>query len=217
MPLAAPQFRLHALSRDKPRRTMMKKLILQMQMSVDGFVGANEDHPWQLWEWGDESGWDDELKQDFNAVFAGIDTILLSRKMVQEGYLTHWGNAAKKFPRDPFYAFAQRVVDAQKVALSDKLKHSVWERTRVASGDLPREVNALKAGEGGDMAVFGGAGFASALIAAGLVDEFQLFINPAVLGAGRRIFDQGGFQNLALLGSKAYACGMVVNSYAPVG
>ncbi|MER9137949.1 dihydrofolate reductase family protein [Mesorhizobium sp. M0830] len=199
----------------------MKKLILQMQMSVDGFVGANEDHAWQLWEWGDESAWDEELKQDFNAVFAGIDTILLSRKMAQEGYLAHWGNAAKKFPRDPFYAFAQRVVDARKVVLSDKLKHSAWEpaweRTRVASGDLPREVNALKASEGGDMAVFGGAGFASALIAARLVDEFQLFINPAVLGAGRRIFDQGGFQNLRLLGSKDYACGMVVNRYASVG
>ncbi|WP_348630327.1 dihydrofolate reductase family protein [Mesorhizobium sp. M7A.F.Ca.US.006.04.2.1] len=131
------------------------------------------------------------------------------------------GNAAKKFPHDPFYAFAQRIVDARKVVLSDKLKQSAgepaWERTSVASGDLPREVNALKAGEGGDMAVFGGAGFASALIAAGLVDEFQLFINPAVLGAGRRIFDQGGFRNLRLLGSKTYDCGMVVSRYAPAG
>ncbi|MFD1983946.1 dihydrofolate reductase family protein [Mesorhizobium newzealandense] len=193
----------------------MKKLILQMQMSVDGFVGADEDHSWQLWEWGDDSAWDDALKQDFNAVFAGIDTILLSRKMAEEGYLTHWGKAAKKFPSDPFYAFAQRIVDARKVVLSDRLKASQWERTTVASGGLPREVNALKAGVGGDMAVFGGAGFASALIAAGLVDEFQRFINPAVLGAGRRIFDQGGFQTMRLVGSKAYACGMVVNRYAP--
>ncbi|RVD38310.1 MAG: dihydrofolate reductase [Mesorhizobium sp.] len=195
----------------------MKNLILQMQMSVDGFVGADADHPWQLWEWGDDNGWDAELKQDFNAVFAGIDTILLSRKMAEEGYLTHWGNAARKYPADPFYAFARRIVEARKVVPSDRLKASRWERTTVVSGDLPREVNALKAGEGGDMAVFGGAGFASALIAAGLVDEFQLFVNPAVLGAGPRIFDEGGFRNLRLLGSKAYACGMVVSRYAPAG
>ncbi|PBB79273.1 deaminase [Mesorhizobium sp. WSM3879] len=195
----------------------MKKLILQMQMSVDGFVGADQNRRWQLWEWGDESDWDDELKQDFNAVFATVDTILLSRKMAEEGYLNHWGNAARKFPRDRFYAFAQRIIAADKVVLSDRLKASRWERTRVASGDLPREINALKAGEGGDIAVFGGAGFASALIAAGLVDEFQLFINPAVLGAGRRIFDQAGFARLKLTGSKAYACGMVVNRYAPAG
>ncbi|ESX97449.1 dihydrofolate reductase family protein [Mesorhizobium sp. LNJC405B00] len=193
----------------------MRKLILQMQMSVDGFVGAAGDEHWQLWEWGANCPWDDDLKQDFNAVFAGIDTILLSRKMAEEGYLTHWGNAAKNYPRDPFYAFAQRIVEARKVVLSDKLAASRWERTTLASGDLPREVKALKAEGEGDMAVFGGAGFASALIAAALVDEFQLFINPAALGDGERIFDRGGFRKLRLLGSKAYACGMVVNRYAP--
>ena len=193
----------------------MKKLILQMQMSVDGFVGAEDDHRWQLWEWGDDSAWDDELKQDFNAVFENIDTILLSRKMAEEGYLNHWGKAATKFPKDRFYAFAQRIVEAQKLVLSDRLKATRWERTTIATGDLPREVTRLRAGEGGNIAVFGGAGFASALIAAGLVDEFQLFINPAVLGAGRRIFGQGGFSRLKLIGSKAYASGMVVSRYAP--
>jgi dihydrofolate reductase len=193
----------------------MRKLILQMQMSVDGFVGAAGNEHWQIWEWGDNCPWDDELKQDFNTVFAGIDTILLSRKMAEEDYLTHWGNAAKNYPRDAFYAFAQRIVEARKVVLSDRLEASRWERTTLASGDLPREVNALKAAEGGDMAVFGGAGFASALITAGLLDEFQLFINPATLGDGERIFDQGGFGKLRLLGSKAYASGMVVNRYAP--
>ncbi|WP_434722016.1 dihydrofolate reductase family protein [Mesorhizobium sp. RIZ17] len=193
----------------------MKKLILQMQMSVDGFVGADEGHHWQLWEWGDDSAWDEELKRDFNAVFACIDTILLSRKMAEEGYLTHWSNAARKFPKDPFYAFAQRIVEAEKVVASGKLEASRWERTRLVSGDLPREVAALKQGEGGDIAVFGGAGFAAALIAAGVVDEFQLFINPVVVGSGRRIFDKGGFGRLKLLGSKPYACGMVVSRYAP--
>jgi len=74
-------------------------------------------------------------------------------------------------------------------------------------------VGALKAKGGDNIGVFGGAGFASALIAAGLVDEFQLYINPAVLGGGTR-FDQAGFRKLRLLRSKAYECGMVVNRYA---
>lgn len=186
-----------------------------MQISVDGFVGADEDRRWQLWQWGDDSAWDEELRQDFNSVFETVDTILLSRKMAEEGYLTHWANAARKYPKDPFYAFAQRIVEAQKVVASDKLETSRWERTRVVSGDLPREVAALKQDDGGDIAVFGGASFGSAMIAAGLVDEFQLFINPAVLGSGRRIFDQGGFSRLKLLGSKPYASGMVVSRYAP--
>ncbi|TGV95734.1 deaminase, partial [Mesorhizobium sp. M2E.F.Ca.ET.154.01.1.1] len=46
---------------------------------------------------------------------------------------------------------------------------------------------------------------------------FQLFSDPTGLGSGRRIFDQGGFARLKLLGSKAYACGMVVSRYAPAG
>lgn len=193
----------------------MRKLILQMQMSVDGFVGADSVSDWQVWNWGDDNRWDEALKLDFNAHVRSIDTILLSRKMAEEGYLSHWGNAAKKYPQDPFYAFAQRIVDVQKVVPSDRLETSRWERTVVTSGDLPREVGALKAEEGSNIAVFGGAGFASALIAAELVDEFQFYVNPAALGGGTRIFDQAGFRKLRLLGSKAYECGIVVNRYAP--
>jgi len=194
----------------------MRKLILQMQMSVDGFVGADAPLGWQRWDWGDDNRWDEELKRDFNAHFQSVDTILLSRKMAEEGYLSHWGKAAKRYKQDAFYAFAQRIVDVQKVVPSDRLKETRWERTAVRSGDLPREVGALKAEEGHNIAVFGGAGFASALIAAGLVDEFQFYINPAALGGGSRIFDQAGFRKLVLLGSKAYECGIVVNRYAPV-
>lgn len=193
----------------------MRKLILQMQMSVDGFVGADGDRDWQIWGWGHDNGWDQELREDFNAHFRSIDTILLSSKMAEEGYLSHWGNAARKYPQDPFYAFAQRIVDVQKVVPSDRLERSRWERTVVTSGNLSAEVGALKAKHGDNIGVFGGAGFASALIAAGLVDEFQLYINPAALGGGTRIFDQAGFRKLRLLGSKAYECGIVVNRFAP--
>jgi hypothetical protein len=83
---------------------------------------------------------DEELRQDFNLVFQAIATILLSRRMVEEGYLTHWGNAASKYPKDLFHAFAQRIVEARKAAPSDQLMASRWERTR--------EVGALKQGEG---------------------------------------------------------------------
>jgi dihydrofolate reductase len=193
----------------------MRKLVLQMQMSVDGFVGADDDRDWLVWNWGDDNRWDESLKRDFNAHFQSVDTIVLSRKMAEEGYLSHWGNAANRYPQDPFYAFAQRIVDVRKVVPSDRLATSRWERTEVRSGNLPKEVGALKAQDGGDIAVFGGAGFASSLIADGLVDEFQLYINPAVLGGGTRIFDQAGFGGLRLLGSRAYECGVVVSRYAP--
>lgn len=135
--------------------------------------------------------------------------------MAEEGYLTHWGNAAKRYPRNSFYGFAKRIVEAQKVVLSDKLKKSKWDRTEVRSGDLTREVSALKKQKGKAIGVFGGAGFAAALIAARVVDEYQFYINPVALGSGARIFDETTFGALKLLEAKAFKCGMVVGKYAP--
>ncbi|RQO47701.1 deaminase [Variovorax sp. KBW07] len=197
----------------------MRKLILQMQMSVDGCVSpANGNLDWQVWGWGDRWAWDDELKGAFNAVFEGVDTILLSRKIVEEGYLDHWGRAAKNHPANPHYAFAQRVVDARKVVLTDKLKASRWERTVIASGNMADEVNSLKQQQGDkNILCIGGVGFASSLVAAGLVDEFQFFVNPTAVGCGRSVFhDTRNGHKLRLLESTGYECGVVVNRYAPI-
>lgn len=195
----------------------MRKLILQMQMSVDGYVSpANGGLDWQVWGWGDRWAWDDRLKAYFNTVFEGIDTILLSRKIVEEGYLDHWGRAAKNHPANPQYAFAQKVVDAQKVVLTGKLKTSRWERTVIARGRMADEVNALKRQGGKDIIAIGGVGFASSLVTEGLVDEFQFFVNPTAVGGGRSVFhDQRKGHKLRLLESTSYECGVVVNRYAP--
>ena len=193
----------------------MRKLILQMQMSVDGFVAAsNAGLDWQLWGWGDRWNWDDALKQYFNEVFQSIDTILLSRKIIEEGYLDHWGRAARNHPADPHYAFAQKVVDARKVVLTNKLEASRWSRTEIAAGPMADEVNALKRQPGADILCIGGVGFASSLVAEGLVDEFQFFVNPAAVGGGRSVFhEQRNGHSLRLLGAQAYECGIVVSRY----
>lgn len=193
----------------------MRTLILQMQMSADGFVGSDSDEAWQLWNWGDHCPWDEALKRDFKMHFQSLDTILLSSRMAEEGYLGHWGKAAERYPQDSFFAFAQRIVTLPKVVPSARLTQSRWERTQVRSGELGREVAALKAEPGGRIGIFGGAGFASALLRLGLVDEIQLYINPAALGGGAGLFAPGSHHRLRLLGSQAYDCGMVVSRYAP--
>lgn len=196
----------------------MRKLILQMQMTADGFVAAaNPDLDWQVWDWGEPWTWDRKLQEDFNAIFASIDCILLSRPMAEEGYLEHWGTVAKRFPADPLRAFARRIVEAQKVVFSKRpAQPSRWERTTVARRKLADEVALLKRRPGGTLIAFGGTGFASALIAARVVDEFQFFINPTIAGDGDSIFtgEDGGLR-LKLLASTAYACGIIVSRYAP--
>ena len=193
----------------------MSKLILQMQMSVDGYMSADTDIDWQVWDWSAPWTWDKRLKRRFNAVFDTVGCILLSRKMAEQGYLDHWERVARDHASEPDYAFARKVVQSRKVVLTDKLPSSRWERTVLAPGGMVEEVNALKQRIEGDTIVFGGVGFASALVAAGLVDELQLFVNPAAVGAGRSIFGQlpDGL-HLQLLDSAAYDCGIVVSRYA---
>jgi hypothetical protein len=69
----------------------MRKLILQMQVSVDGYVGRIGEGPnWQAWDWGAKWPWGKTLKARFNQTFQEIDTILLSRKILDGGCLDHW-------------------------------------------------------------------------------------------------------------------------------
>ncbi|HEX4710620.1 dihydrofolate reductase family protein [Phenylobacterium sp.] len=190
----------------------MGKLILQMQISVDGFVGAASKIDWLVWNWGGDCTWDDALKADFNAVFDSVDCILLSRKMAEGGYLDHWKNAAEQYQQD-FYRFARRITDTRKVVVSNRLSRSIWPRTDVAKGNLSDAVAALKGQVGGDVICFGGIGLASSLLASGHVDELQLFINPACVGDGSSIFGPSNAGLLKLTSSKPYDCGIVVNCY----
>jgi dihydrofolate reductase len=197
----------------------MRKLILQMQISVDGLAAAakNADLKWQIWDWGKKWPWDETPKSDFNAVYFSVDTILLSRKMAKGGFIDHWTEAAVQFPADPFYKFAQRIVDIEKIIVTSKSMKSTWERTVVMKGELSREVQKLKRRKGKDIIAFGGVSFASALLAAGVVDELQFFVNPAAIGNGRSIFTGGvDGMRMRLTQSVPYDCGIVVNRYTPV-
>ncbi|WGD49087.1 dihydrofolate reductase family protein [Bradyrhizobium sp. CB1650] len=195
----------------------MPNLILQMQLSVDGYVGRAGDGPgWQVWNWGPECPWDDPLKARFNTVFRNIDTILLSRKILEGGYLDHWSQFARDYGDNPDFAFARRIVNARKVVFSRTLQKTKWAGTELARRPLVEEVDDLKAEAGHGLIAFGGAGFASALIANDMVDEYQFYVNPVALREGLSIFEERGIEsNLELREAQGYACGIVVIRYGP--
>lgn len=197
----------------------MKKLILQIQVTVDGFAAdAHGRNDWQVWNWGAAWNWDDELKKYFMDVIDTVDCILLSRKMAKEGFIDHWKKAAES-TSDPRYAYAKKINAMHKVVFSKTLQQSdpIFagpDNIGLASGDLKEEVNRLKSQGGKDIIVYGGATFVSALIKAGLIDEFQLFINPAAIGSGMSIFNSlDHTQALTLVKAKSYACGIAVLHY----
>jgi dihydrofolate reductase len=197
----------------------MRKLILQMQLTVDGFAAdANGGNDWQVWNWGAAWNWDDELKKYFTNIAETVDCILLSRKMAKEGFIDHWKQAAESLS-DPRYAFAKKVNEVRKVVFSKTLQQSDpmftgSDNIDLASGDLRAEINRLKSREGKNIIVYGGATFVSALIKAELIDEFQLYINPAAIGSGMSIFNSlDHTQALTLVKAKSYACGIAVLHY----
>lgn len=183
----------------------MRKLKLQVQISVDGFVGGpNGELDWMTWNM------DDQLAKFINELTDSSDTILLGKNMT-DGFVTYWTNVLND-PSSPEYSFAKKMVETPKVVFSKTLEKSNWENTTLANGDLTEEVNNLKNKPGKDIIVYGGANFVSHLIDNNLIDELNLFVNPAAIGNGMRIFN--GRVDLEMQKSVSYPCGIVVNTYS---
>jgi dihydrofolate reductase len=192
----------------------MGTLIVSMQVTVDGFVDAQSpDADWQVWDWTGRPTWDPELTADFNAMFDTVGTILLSRPMVEEGYLDHWAATARSYPDDPALAFARRIGELDKVVISRQRLDPPWPRTTAIQAPLPDAVRALRERSDGDLLAFGGVRFVAGLAAAGLVDEFRFSVNPTAVGSGRRVLAPG--TRLRLLEARGYRCGVVRARYAP--
>ena len=188
----------------------MRKLKLQMQMTIDGFVaGPNGELDWMKLE-----DWDDEVKNCENELIDSSDTILMGRKMTDE-FVSTWTKAAEN-PHSPDYAFAKRMVDIPKVVFTKTLIESPWANTVLAKGELVEEVNSRKNQAGKDILVYGGANFVSSLIKDNLIDEYNFFVNPVAIGNGMTLFK--GLENklsLQLVKAKGFDCGVVLHCYEP--
>jgi dihydrofolate reductase len=182
----------------------MRKLKLQMQVTADGFVaGPQGQLDWMTFNW------DEQLAAFVNQLTDTSDSILLGRKMTP-GFVSYWESVITK-PESPEYRFGQKMVRTPKVVFSKTLHRLDGQNVRVENGELVDAVGRLKRQPGKDMIVYGGASFVSSLIQHDLIDELNFFINPVAIGEGLRVFH--GRKPLALKGSSAYQCGIVVNTY----
>jgi dihydrofolate reductase len=185
----------------------MRKLKLQMQLSVDGFnsTGPNDEQKWVTWAW-------DEIKQYVLDLSDSSDTELIGRKLAVD-YIPYWLDVFTK-PADPMYEVAKRNVNRRKVVFTKTLEKAEWKNTELAKGNLVDEVHKLKNESGKDIIVYGGSSFVSALLKERLIDEFHLFINPVALGRGVALFDQlEDWQHMKLIKSITCECGIVILHY----
>ena len=190
----------------------MRKLKLQVQITVDGFIaGPIGEMNWLVWDW------DEELKQYVADITESVDCIVLGRKLA-EGFIPHWANVAANSDSQE-YAAGRKFTDTKKIVFTKTLDTSdavvkTWNNTLLAKGDIVEEVNQLKTQKGKDIIVYGGATFVSELVKNKLIDEFYLFVNPAIIGSGLSIFKElESTQNLTLIDSKKFICGIVVLKY----
>jgi dihydrofolate reductase len=100
---------------------------------------------------------------------------------------------------------------------SRTLEKASWKNTKLVKGDIAAEVRKMKKESGPDMAILGSGSIVSQLAQAGLIDEFQIVVNPIVLGKGQSLFD--GVKDrltLKLIKTRAFANGNVVLYYEPM-
>src|SRR5207248_1974360 len=183
---------------------IMRKLKLQMQITIDGFVAGTEG---QL-DWMTRA-MDEKLLAFINHLTDTSDTILLGRKMT-EGFIEYWEQAITQ-PNSP--SFGQKMVSIPKVVFSKTINKVAGQNVRVENGPLVEAVNGLKSQAGKDIVVYGGASFLSSLIENRFIDELNLFVNPVAIGKGMQIFSQR--TPLTLITSVGYTSGIVVNTYKP--
>lgn len=215
---------------------MMRKLVLKMSMSLDGFVGGpNGEIEWLL------RSSDDVTAAWILAVLWDADTHIMGSKTFYD-MASYWPYAKESFAlpmnKIPKVVFSKKRIDLKfkeentTQALKDSIRlqdhshsknnsvllHSLdsWENAIVANGDLVDEITRLKQQPGKPILAHGGASFNQSLIATGLVDEYKLLIHPVVLGKGLPLFSAlGQSQDLILSSTTILSSGCIGVVYRP--
>lgn len=188
----------------------MRKLKLQVQMTLDGFIsGPNGEMDWMCFPW------TDDIINYVREITEPVDTIILGRKLA-EGFIPHWENVVKD-PNNPEYEGGLKYTSTPKIVFSKTLTKSIWNNTELAKGGLIEEITNLKNKPGKDTIVYGGGTFVSALLKHKLIDELHLFINPAAIGNGMPIFKElNAMQKFSVLNVKHFDCGIITLIYKPI-
>jgi dihydrofolate reductase len=186
----------------------MRKVKLQVQISVDGFVGGTEGQmDYLVWNW-------DAALKDYVTEFTDASDTIIMGKVLYQGMSGHWASIP---PESEQYPFAQKMNSYKKIVFSHSLSGELtWNNSQLATSDAASEIRALKEQPGKDILVYGGARFVGGLIRENLIDEYHLFVNPAAIGKGLSIFGElGAYRKFSVAAVKLFDCGITVMHYQP--
>jgi dihydrofolate reductase len=195
------------VARDDRRLSRVVKLIFSAITSLDGFIEDAEGN----FEW---AAPDEQVHAFVNDLERPVGTYLYGRRMYET--MAYW-ESPRDLADEPAVVqdFAQIWQAADKVVYSRTLTAVSTARTRIEREFDPEAVRQLKATADSDLTV-GGPGLAAQAIEAGLVDEYQLFLVPVVVGAGKRAFPARSVRvNLELVDERRFRDGTVFLRYRP--
>ncbi|MET9801080.1 dihydrofolate reductase family protein [Streptomyces sp. NPDC006368] len=195
----------------------MAQLTLTAFMTLDGVMqapGGPEEDRSDGFTYG---GWsvpfaDEEFGRFVDEMFERVDAFLLGRR-TYEIFAAYWPKVTDE--NDPV---AGRLNTLPKYVVTRTLDRADWHNTTLVTGDLVEEVTRLKQRPGREIQVHGSARLAQSLIRHGLLDELNLLVHPVFLGAGRRLFPDGGTPTaFALTGHRTTSTGITIQTYRPTG
>ncbi|HTM93470.1 MAG TPA: dihydrofolate reductase family protein [Flavisolibacter sp.] len=188
----------------------MRKIKLQIQLSLDGFVcGAGGEMDWLV------PDWDNVVKNYVAGLTNSADTFLMGRA-TGEGMAVYWPTVqSNPESTEEEKWMAEKLNGSPKIVFSRTVTHINWANVRVAN-DIVEEVKELKREPGKDIILYGGASIVSSFISENLIDEYHLFVNPAIIGNGKTIFsDVRETMYLKLVNVVRSKTGIVILQYVP--
>ncbi|HEU5262831.1 MAG TPA: dihydrofolate reductase family protein [Gemmatimonadales bacterium] len=187
----------------------MRKLVVFNQVTLDGyFADVRGDMSWAHKD-ANDAEWNAFLAE--NASGGGV---LLFGRITYELMASYWPTP-QALTNAP--VVAERMNGMQKVVFSRTLDKASWQNTTLVNGDIVAAVRRMKNEPGPGMAILGSGSIVSQLTQVGLIDEYQLVVNPIVLGKGKSMFD--GFTGrllLKLTQTRTFGNGNVLLCYEPM-
>ncbi len=180
----------------------MRTLAITQNITLDGSIEM-------LGDWFDPTDQDPELLRATRLQSEQGDALLLGRQTFED-FRGYW-----PLQTDDQTGITDELNQVQKYVVSSTLTDPQWQNSTVLAGDWLAQVRALKEQEGRDIGVTGSIKLCHALIESGLVDEYRLFVYPAVQGRGRRLFPDGYVvPKLQLVETRGFTNGVSLLRYA---
>lgn len=188
----------------------MRKIVSFVHVSLDGFVASTKEGEHSL-------GWisiSEDLFRHVEQRIQQTDTALYGR-VTYEMMESYWPTAADQpDASDHDRAHSRWYKSARKVVLSKTLSQDSHPDIGIISGNLSEQIGDLKRGEGSEILIFGSPSATHALMAADIIDEYWLFVNPILLGQGIPLFKNIQERTaLTLLDTKIFPSGVVCLQY----